>query len=102
MKIYYSLLRLLIHIREHFNDENTILSKYSDNPELKDEIDNHIKNHIDFQEKVFEYIKDYIYNKRDVKVGLALHLKKWLSAHTINDDINIFKLIEEKTKNTDI
>lgn len=97
-----SLLKLLVHIRDHFIDENKVLLKYSDNHELRKDIEEHIKDHIDFQEKVFDYVKDYIYNKKDIKVGLALLLKRWLSTHTIKDDINIFKLIEEKTKDTDI
>ena len=96
-----SLLKLLVHIRDHFIDENKVLLKYSDNRELRKDIEEHIKDHIDFQEKVFDYVKDYIYNKKDIKVGLALHLKRWLSTHTING-VNIFKLIEEKTKDTDI
>jgi hemerythrin-like metal-binding protein len=90
-----NLLKLLLFFKEHFEEENNLVLQYKNIEELKDIIEKHVEDHKEFEKKILDFIKIYVYEKKNIKIDVVIYLRKWLSDHIINDDVEIFQLIEK-------
>ena len=86
------LLRLLVYTTDHFKTEESILTQHYDKIELKNDINNHIKEHKEFASMVIEKIQQYI-NGESIQVDMAIMLSRWVNDHVIENDVKIFESI---------
>lgn len=89
------LLRLVLYTREHLVSEETIFLEYIDDGELGDIIKYHISEHLEFVEAVYQKIKEFLDGEL-VGVDIAISLNHWINDHVIKDDVNLFKMINQR------
>jgi len=90
------LLKMLIHVYKDNKTENDymlLLAENTNDINIKNDIEEHIKEHDRFINMIISYIELYIYQKKPMLGNIAVILNDWVNNHIIERDVKIMKYI---------